>query len=338
MAIELEPEYAEAHLNRSFALLLIGNYKDGWIENEWRLQAKAHRLRKFNKPQWDGSPLNGKTILIHAEQGFGDTIQFIRYLPMVQAQGGNVVFECHKSLIRLLRNYEGIDKLIERVPKPDIEFDTQLPILSLPGIFDTTADSIPSDTPYITSDQGLSQLFSLRFGTDYNFKIGIAWAGNSDNKKNHIRSCALADFNPLLDIQGISFYSIQKGPASVEADSTLREMKIINLSNQIKDFADTAAVVSNLDLIISVDTAVVHLAGALGKPVWNLIHFAPDWRWLLNRDDSPWYPEMRLFRQTKSNDWTTVFKRVKEALLQIVNDSRTVTTEFNEITLQHSIS
>ena len=265
-------------------------------------------------------------------------MQFIRYLPMVQARGGKVIFECHKSLIRLLRNHAGADKIIERVPEPDIEFDTQLPILSLPRVFETTLDSIPSETPYIMADQGLSQLFSLRFGTDYNFKIGIVWAGNSDNKKDHIRSCTLADFNPLLDIQGTSFYSIQKGPASAEADSTLREMKIINLSSQIKDFADTAAVVSNLDLIISVDTAVVHLAGALRKPVWNLLHFAPDWRWMLNRDDSQWYPEMRLFRQAKLNDWTSLFKQVKEALLEKVNGSRTITTEYNENALQHSIS
>ena len=335
-AIELDPDYAEAHLNRSFALLLTGNFKEGWIENEWRLRTKAHSLRRFLKQKWDGSPLNGKTILVHAEQGFGDTIHFIRYLPMVKAHGGQVVFECHKSMHRLLRNYVGIDKIIERRAEQDINFDTHIPLLSLPGIFDTTLDSIPSDTPYVTADPGISQLFSLRFGNDYNFKIGIVWTGNSENKKDHIRSCTLADFNPLLDIQGTTFYSLQKESASVEADSTLRDMKIINLDNQLKDFADTAAAISNLDLIISVDTAVVHLAGALGKPVWNLLHFAPDWRWLLKRDDSPWYPEMRLFRQTRLNNWTDLFKQVKSALLQKINDSGMITTEQNEYVLQHS--
>ena len=338
MAIELDPDYAEAHLNKSFALLLTGNYKEGWIENEWRLRTKTHSLRNFNKPKWDGLPLNGKSILVHAEQGFGDTIQFIRYLPMVKAQGGQVIFECHKSLNRLLRNYAGIDKIIERTPEPDIKFDTQLPILSLPGVFGTTQDSIPSTTPYLTADPGLAQLFSLRFGNDNDFKVGIVWAGNADNKKDHIRSCTLEDFNSLLDIHGTTFYSLQKGPASVEVDNLPGEMEVINLNDQIKDFADTAAVIANLDLIISVDTAVVHLAGALGKPVWNLIHFAPDWRWLLNRDDSPWYPEMRLFRQTKLNDWTDLFKQVKEALLQKVNDSKILTTKRNKYVLQHSDS
>ncbi len=334
-AIELKTDYPEAHLNKSFALLLTGNYKEGWIENEWRLRTKAHRLRDFNKPKWDGSPLNGKTILVHAEQGFGDTIQFIRYLPMIQAQGGHVVFECHKSLKRLLRNFTGTDKIIERTPNPKIIFDTHIPALSLPGLFGTTLDSIPSDTPYISADSGLSQLYNLMFGNDYNFKIGIVWAGNSKRKNDHIRSCTPADFKPLLDIHGTTFYSLQKGPPSAEVDNTLNEMKIINLNNQLKDFADTAAVIDNLDLIISVDTAVVHLAGALGKPVWNLLYFAPDWRWLLNREDSPWYPEMRLFRQTKYNDWTDLFKQVKSALIEKVHCSKILTTEQNKYELQH---
>ncbi|KHE90798.1 MAG: tetratricopeptide repeat protein [Candidatus Scalindua rubra] len=330
MAIELDPDYAEAHLNKSFALLLTGNYKEGWIENEWRLRTKTHSLRNFNKPKWDGSPLNGKTILVHAEQGFGDTIQFIRYLPMVKAQGGQVIFECHNSLNRLLKNYAWIDKIIEKTPEPDIKFDTQLPILSLPGVFGTTHDSIPSNTPYITADPGLAKLWGIRLDNDSNFKVGIVWTGNADNKKNRIRSCTLEDFYSLLDIHGTTFYSLQKGPASVEVDNSLNKTEIVNLNDQIKDFADTAAVIANLDLIISVDTAVVHLAGALGKPVWNLLHFAPDWRWLLNRDDSPWYPEMRLFRQTKLNDWADLFKKVKDALLQKINNTKTLSLKYYE--------
>ncbi len=235
-----------------------------------------------------------------------------------------------------MRNYTGADKIIERTSEPNIDFDTHIPALSLPGIFGTTLDSIPSNTPYIAADPELSHLFSLRFGTDNNFKIGIVWAGNSENKKDHIRSCTLADFKPLLDIQGTSFYSLQKYPALSEVDRTLNEMKITNLSDQLNDFADTASAIDNLDLIISVDTAVVHLAGALGKPVWNLLYFAPDWRWMLNRNDSPWYPEMRLFRQTKLNDWTGLFKQVKEALLEKINDSGTLTATQDEYALAHS--
>jgi hypothetical protein len=219
-----------------------------------------------------------------------------------------------------MRNHAEIDKIIERTPGPDIKFDTHIPTLGLPGVFGTTLDSIPSDTPYITTDPGLAKLWSIRLGNDSDFKVGIVWAGNADNKKDHVRSCTLVDFSPLLDIQGTAFYSLQKGPASIEADNTLREMKIINLNNQLQDFADTAAVIANLDLIISVDTAVVHLAGALGRPVWTLLHFAPDWRWQLNRNDSPWYPGMRLFRQTQINNWNGVFKQVKKTLTHRISD------------------
>ncbi|GAX60010.1 hypothetical protein SCALIN_C05_0095 [Candidatus Scalindua japonica] len=319
-AIELEPDYTEAHLNRSFALLLTGKYKEGWEENEWRLKTKAHCLRKFHNLRWDGSPLKGKTILVYAEQGFGDTIQFVRYLPMVQEQGGRVIFECHKSLHRLLRDCTGIDKVVEKTTEPKITFDTHISLLSLPGIFNTTLNSIPSETPYISVNSGLAKLWRNLHTYNNDFKIGIVWAGNAENKRDNIRSCSLKDFYPLLNIQGTAFYSLQKGPASGETENTPPGIKIINLNNQLRDFADTAAIIDNLDLVISVDTAVAHLAGALGKPVWNLLHFAPDWRWLLNRNDSPWYPEMRLFRQNILNDWTYLFKEVKNALLQEVND------------------
>ena len=328
-AIKLNPDYAEAHMNRSFALLLTGNYKEGWPEYEWRLKTKAHRLRDFHKPVWDGSPLNGKSILVHAEQGFGDTIQFVRYLPMVQAQGGNVIFECRQNLIRLLKNCTGINKIIERTPTPSVQYDTHIPILSLPGIFGTTLDSIPSDIPYITIDPGLIEQWRMRFDHNKDFKVGIVWAGNLHNKKNHIRSCNLTNFAPLLETPGTSFYSLQKGPASAEVNNLPKGLEIITLDTELNDFADTAAAIANLDLVISVDTAVAHLAGAIGKPIWTLLHFSTDWRWLMDREDSPWYPRpnglagragMRLFRQTKHNDWTNVFEKVKQRLLNIMED------------------
>ncbi|MCP3907085.1 MAG: glycosyltransferase family 9 protein, partial [Oceanicoccus sp.] len=292
-----------------FTLLLTGNYKKGWPEYEWRLKTKAHRLRDFHKPVWDGSTLNGKTILVHTEQGFGDTIHFIRYLPMIQAQGRNVIFECLPNLTRLLKNSAGINNIIERAPKPTVKYDTHIPLLSLPGIFGTTLDSIPSGIPYITVNSELIEQWRTRFDKDNGFKVGIVWSGNRHNKKDHIRSCTLTDFAPLMEIPGTSFYSLQKGPASAEANNPPKGLEIINLDNEINDFADTAAAIAYLDLVISVDTAVVHLAGALGKPVWTLLHFAPDWRWLLNRNDSPWYPGMQLFRHTKGNDWTELFEK-----------------------------
>jgi len=332
IAIKYNPESIHAHINRSSTLLLTENFKDGWPEYEWRLHTKNCNSGTFHQTQWDGSPLNGKTILVHAEQGFGDTIQFVRYLQMIQSLGGHVIFECQKELIRLLKNCAGIDEIIEVTSIPDVKFDTHIYLLSLPGIFGTDIDSIPSDTPYISVDPGHSEQWRLKFASNIDFKIGIAWSGRP-TFEDHYRSCSLDDFAPLAEIPGITFYSLQKGPASEEIFNPTIDMKIINLDRELNDFSDTAAAMDNLDLIISTDTAVVHLAGAVGVPIWTLLHTSSDWRWFLNRDDSPWYPEMRLFRQTKFNDWTGLFKQVKEALLQKVNNAGMLTTEHKEYAL-----
>ncbi|MBC8555760.1 MAG: tetratricopeptide repeat protein [Candidatus Brocadiales bacterium] len=325
-AIALNPDEPTAHKNKSIALLLQGNFTEGWLEYEWRLKIKEHCLRDFRKPRWDGSPLNGKTILVHAEQGFGDTIQFARYLPMVKARGGHVIFECHKNLSRLLRRCAGIDRIIERVSDtiPEVQFDSHIPLLSLPGLFGTTLDSIPSDDPYVTVDSSLVEKWNMRLCNDSNFKIGIVWAGNPSFKNYHNRSCSLFDFTALAEITGLSFYSLQK-ESDLNKNDTASVLKITDLKNELNDFADTAAVMSNLDLVISTDTSVVHLAGALGVPVWTLLHSTPDWRWWLKRTDSPWYTNMRLFRQTQLNDWAGVFAKVKVALIQEVNNLPTLT-------------
>jgi tetratricopeptide (TPR) repeat protein len=327
-AIELKPDYADAHLNKALTALLNGNLKNGWQEYEWRLRTKNYALRNFNHPMWDGKPLNDKTILIHTEQGFGDTIQFIRYLPMIQAQGAGVIFECLPNLICLLKNGTGFDKIIEKKSSGELseEFDIHVPLLSLPGLFDTTLDSIPSDVPYIAADPCLIDQWRIRLNDGHKYKIGIVWAGNPNHKKDHNRSCSLSDFATLAEIPESSIYSLQKGPATVEVDKWPGSEEIINLDNEIHDFADTAAIIANLDLVISVDTVVAHLAGAIGKPVWTLLPFVPDWRWLLNRNDSPWYPNMRLFRQARPNDWAGVFKQVKHTLLQEADNFRSRST------------
>ncbi|MFQ5962996.1 MAG: tetratricopeptide repeat protein [Candidatus Scalinduaceae bacterium] len=316
-AIAHKPDFADAHMNMSVALLLAGKLEEGWPEYEWRLCTKDDALKNFKQPQWDGSPLNGQHILVHAEQGFGDTIHFVRYLPMVKAQGGYVLFECQRGLSKLLENCAGIDEIVERTPDKETtnQFDVHVPLLSLPGIFGTTLDTIPSDIPYITVDPKLVDQWHMRLDHNNDFKIGIVWAGSPKHKKDRYRSCSLANFVPLFNIPGLSFYGLQKGPTLVEAFDPPKGMKLTNLENELNDFADTAAVIANLDLVISVDTAVAHLAGAIGKPVWNLLHSAPDWRWLLDHDDSSWYPSMRLFRQTQFNDWIGVFERVKKELL-----------------------
>ncbi|KKK84230.1 hypothetical protein LCGC14_2785440, partial [marine sediment metagenome] len=321
-AIALQSDYAEAHMNRSFALLLTENFEQGWQEYEWRLRAKDRASPTFQQPRWDGSPLNGRTILVHAEQGLGDTIQFIRYLPLVKARGGHVIFECQKPLYRLLKSCAGIDEIIERTSTRKLlaQFDLYIPLPSLPGIFGTTLNTIPSDSSYITVDPDLVTQWRIRLGHNEDFKIGIVWAGNPDHNMDRARSCSLADFAPLVDIPDLTFYSLQKGPASAEANDPPKGMKIVNLEDELNDFADTAAVIANLDVVISVDTAVVHLAGAIGKTVWTLLPFVPDWRWLQNRDDTPWYPTMRLFRQTPLNDWTGVFEQVKKVLTKKVTN------------------
>ncbi|MDR4504152.1 MAG: tetratricopeptide repeat protein [Candidatus Scalindua sp.] len=316
-AIELMPDEVTAHKNRATVLLLTEKFKEGWAEYEWRLLTRDHRLRDFQQPQWEGERLNGRHIFVHSEQGFGDTIQFVRYLPMVQSLGGHVIFECRQNLYRLLKDCRGIDNIVERTSRSNgaIPFDLQVPLLSLPGIFGTTTDTIPSGVPYITVDPEPAEEWRRYLDSDDNFKIGIVWSGNP-KFKNRNRSCSLADFSPLADIPGITFYSLQKGNASDETLQPPEGMKIVNLENRLNDFAETAAVITNLDLIISTDTAVVHLAGAIGKEVWVLLHYIPDWRWFLNRHDSPWYPDMRLFRQTALHDWASVFDQVKAALLQ----------------------
>ncbi|MEG4494686.1 tetratricopeptide repeat protein [Microcoleus sp. D3_18_C4] len=321
-AIHLNPNHASAHLNLSLALLLVGDLENGLAEYEWRWQIKEFHTghscfltgpdnsvsaREY-RPLWDGSDLVGKTILLHAEQGLGDSLQFIRYAAIVKNKGGRVIVGCYPQLHRLFATVDGIDLLIVK-GEPLPEFDVQAPMLSLPYILGTKLETIPANTAYLSPPAG------AEFGLlpDRNLKVGIVWAGNPKHRKNKQRSCSLSQFLPLLDVSGASFYSLQKEVS--EADrALLNQTSIVDLSPHFGDFADTAAAIAKLDLVISVDTAVAHLAGALGKQVWILLAFSPDWRWLLEREDSPWYPTARLFRQHQRGDWEDVFDRVAEAL------------------------
>jgi tetratricopeptide (TPR) repeat protein len=321
-AIHLSPNHASAHLNLSLALLLVGDLENGLAEYEWRWEIKEFKTghscviaggentvsaREY-RPLWDGSDLQGKTILLHAEQGLGDSLQFIRYAEIVKNKGGRVIVVCDQPLHRLFATVEGIDLLIvrgERLP----EFDVQVPMLSLPYALGTKLETIPANTAYLSPPAGAE--FTLL--PDRNLKVGIVWAGNPKHRKNRQRSCSLSQFLPLLDVSGVSFYSLQKELSEAER-TLLNQRSIVDLSPHFGDFADTAAAIAKLDLVISVDTAVAHLAGALGKPVWILLAFSPDWRWLLEREDSPWYPSARLFRQHQRGDWEPVFARVAQAL------------------------
>jgi tetratricopeptide (TPR) repeat protein len=315
-AITLRPEYAEAHGNLALALLMRGDFQPGWEEYEWRRKCNDSQLspQNFTQPEWDGSPLEGRTLLLYTEQGFGDAIQFIRYLPLVAERGGKIIIACQEQLQRLFKmTARGWQIVSQGEPLP--RFDLHCPLLSLPRVFRTTLPDIPKTVPYLQADAEIAKRWQHRLA-DHSLvmKVGIAWAGSPTNKNDRNRSMKLSSLAPLGQMPGVRFISLQKGKASVEAKTPPAGMQLIDWTEDLKDFANTAALIANLDLVIAVDTAVVHLAGAMGKPVWTLLPFVPDWRWLLERDDSPWYPSMQLFRQSSSGDWDSVVARVVPAL------------------------
>jgi hypothetical protein len=310
-AIQLRPDHAGAHWNKSLVLLLKGDFAQGWAEYEWRWQSKDFRSprRDFPQPQWRGEDPSGRTILLHAEQGFGDTIQFIRYAPLLAGRGARVIVECQPELQRLLGGVEGIQHLTAR-GEPLPPFDLHTPLLSLPLAWGTRVKTIPGNVPYIKPDPALVGAWRGRLAGDSALKVGLVWAGSPIRKDDRYRSLPLSSLAPLAGVKGVSFYSLQKGKATEQAQNPPPGMNLIDMTEEIKDFADTAALISHLDLVITVDTAVAHLAGAMAKRVWTMLEFVPAWRWLLNREDSPWYPTMRLFRQPAIRDWATVIRRV----------------------------
>ncbi len=314
-AIALQPEMVEANWNYALLLLRLGEWEEGFRRYEWRWR-KQLQPRSFSQPLWDGSDLAGKTILLHAEQGFGDTLQFIRYVPLVAERGGKVILEAPDVLLPLLQTITDIDHLIPTGAELP-PFQVQAPLMSLPRILGTTLANLPATIPYITVPIARPPLAAP---PETRLKVGITWAGRPDYPEYRSRSCRLQDFLPLLQIPGIAFYSLQKGFQVEELAQLPVEVALEDLSPQLQDFGDTAAVMAHLDLVITTDTAVAHLAGALGRPVWVLLAQVPDWRWLVDREDSPWYPGwMRLFRQQQSQDWASVFDRVSQELQALLS-------------------
>jgi tetratricopeptide (TPR) repeat protein len=313
-ALQLNPYLAGAHGHLSLALLLKGDYDQGWKEYEWRWSTKEACSRGFSQPLWDGGDITGLTILLHAEQGMGDTIQFIRYAPLVAQRGAKIIIECQKELTSLFAPITDIGEVISR-GDPLPAFDTHCPLLSLPLVFGTTLENIPARIPYISVNPILMQKWHNKIHYDSSeLKVGLVWAGSPRYKENRNRSFSLELYSSLGRLKNITFYSLQKGEAARQAENPPDGMNLIDLTQEMNNFSDTAALIENLDLIISADTAVAHLTGALGKPVWTLIPFSPDWRWLLNREDSPWYPTMRLFRQLSIGDWEPVITRIEDEL------------------------
>lgn len=320
-AIELNPDNAEAHKNRSLVWLLQGKLAEGWAEYEWRWKCPELPERPFKQPLWDGLPLEGRTILLHAEQGLGDTIQFIRYAPLVRDRGGKVVVVGQRPLVGLLASCPGIERI---VAQGDVlpAFDVHAPLASLPRIFGTMLENVPTNIPYLAADALLVERWRQELAPQRGFKIGIAWQGSANYRWDAKRSIRLEQFEPLARLPGVQLYSLQKGFGSEQIGQVASRFAIVDLGGRLDQttgpFLDTAAVMKNLDLVISSDTSIPHLAGALGVPVWLATPFVPDWRWLLDRDDSPWYPSMRLFRQPNRGDWESVFRRMAAELQRLV--------------------
>jgi len=311
LAIALKPQFAEAHFNLGVALLLSGDLDRGWREYAWRARSP---LEPKNKPRWDGSSLAGKTILLYPEQGMGDTIQFIRFASVLKDRGAHVLFGCPEPLIRLLQTCAGIDELLpDRAPLPP--FDCYAPLLSLPGLLGVNLTTIPASVPYLSALPDLVNSWRAKLSHLKGFRVGIAWQGNPKHKGDRHRSMPLAQFEALARIEGVQLISLQQGFGS-EQIAQLNDRFAVYDPGVLVDFMDSAALMSNLDLIVTVDTAIAHLAGALGLPTWVALPRVPDWRWLLNRDDSPWYPTLRLFRQEQSGEWAPTLARIAANLKQ----------------------
>jgi tetratricopeptide (TPR) repeat protein len=311
-ALRLAPEHAGARNCRALWWLQHGDFARGWPEYEWRWRANGVAPRPFREPAWDGSPLGGRTVLLHAEQALGDTIQFIRYAPLVRRRGGGVVVECQPALARLLESCPGIDRVVPR-GSPLPPFDVHAPLLSLPGLLGTTLDTVPAEVPYLSAAPDLVAAWRRELGAGA-FKVGVAWQGSPTFAGDRLRSVPLRHFAPLARVPGVRLFGLQKGPGREQIGPAARLVPLTDLGATLDEgtgaFLDTAAVMRNLDLVVTTDTALAHLAGALGVRAWVALSVGPDWRWLLGREDCPWYPSLRLFRQSRPHDWDEVFERM----------------------------
>ncbi len=312
----IRPDFADAHYNEALCRLLLGDLVRGFDKHEWRWETEQHRSakRNFLQPLWTGSDdVAGKTVLLHAEQGFGDTIQFCRYAPQVAARAARVVLEVQEPLRALMATLPGMAQIVSRGETLP-EFDMHCPLLSLPCAFATRLETVPNATPYLHASAEAVASWKRRLGVRDRPRIGLAWSGRPTHKNDHNRSIDLAVFLHILAGLNATFVSLQRDVRAADGVALRERGDIIHFGDELKDFSDTAALIANLDLVVAVDTSVAHLAGALAKPVWVLLPFNPDWRWLLDRDDSPWYPTARLFRQDESRRWEAVIARASAAL------------------------
>ncbi|WP_244547747.1 tetratricopeptide repeat protein [Bradyrhizobium sp. OK095] len=314
-AIALDPEQPLAQYNHAHFLLMNGDLVNGFEAYRWRRKCKSlsDGDPEFTEPEWQGEPLDGRTLLLFAEYGLGDALHFVRYLPMVAAKGGRIILQVQPALAALLRQLPDVTVISRGEPLPP--FDLQLPLMSLPRVFGTTLDTIPADVPYLHPDPAKLSRWRAALADVKALKVGVVWAGNIRHKGDRQRSLSAASVLPRLVMPGVQLYSLQKDPRPEDGEVLASLGKdIIDLAPALGDFGDTAAAVVALDLVIAVDTSVAHLAGALGRTVWMLTPYALDWRWLREREDSPWYPTMRLFRQRSPREWDDPLMRISAAL------------------------
>lgn len=318
-AIGARPDYAEAHYNLALQLLLRGEYESGWQEYEWRMRVPGFR-DAWPHPGpvlWDGSPLEGKTILLFSEQGLGDVILFVRYAQLVAGRGGKVLISCPPKLKALLETVPGVSAVFktgDALPP----FDVCVSILSLPLIFETTLETIPAEVPYVRPNAEKVRYWKARLAADDALlKIGLCWSTDTKSSLTPLRSLTLDMLAPLGGMAKVTYYSLQRGAAAPQAAHPPRGMKLVDLTPELEDFAADAALIANLDLVISINTATAQLAGAMGQRTWTLAQYPPDWRFLLGRDDSPWHPTMRLFRKGPADNWEQVVSRLGEAVRQL---------------------
>jgi len=315
--LKINSENATAHFNKAVALLLSGNFDEGWKEYEWRFKKGNLKKPDFVKPEWNGENLNGKTILVHDEQGIGDSIQFIRFLKLLKEQNAKVIFKCRKELVNLYKNFEAVDEFVELTNYVESNFDFEISLLSLPKIFKTNISNIPSPEKYLTVDKSILEKWKNKFAGIEKLKVGLVWRGNPEHEYDYKRSCRLEDFKNILKNENAVFYSLQKENDKEE----LLKYGVIDLSNEVSNLEETAGCITNMDLVITVDTAAAHIAGALGKETWALISKIPDWRWLLEGDGSPWYSSLKLFRQKETGNWNSVFEEINNELNKIVYEN-----------------
>jgi len=320
MLVETVPGNLAGRFNLAETLLLLGEFGRGWREYHWRysMPHTTRTERKIQRPRWDGRTIPGRTLLIHDEQGFGDSFQFLRLVSRAKARSGaRIILEVAQEILPLAERMTGFDSIVSRGTLLG-EFDLHCESMSLPMVMGLALEDLPGTIPYLSADPMHVAKWRQRLSGLPRPLVALAWAGRSTHQNDANRSMRLTDLAPLA-IPGVTFLAVQKGPKAEEAMAPPADMNIVSLDPEIEDFEDTAAILFVADLLISIDSSPVHLAGALGRPAWVMLPFVPDWRWLLERTDTPWYPSLRLFRQSRPHDWAGVLTRVSEALLAFRN-------------------